>query len=653
MAQEPLARAFRQLRRLLGAPAAEGASDAELLECFVTRRDENAFALLMRRHGPLVLSVCRRLLTDAHAVDDAYQATFIVLVRRASSLRREGTLGGWLHGVATRVALKARMNAARRRGREQLASGDEGEVDAVSLETDAHDLAAQRELCQLLDTEVSRLPEKYRTALVLCDLEGKTHEEAARELGCPAGSMSWRLTQAREQLRDRLARRGIALASTALAAVLAEQSATAAVPPLLCETTLQAAGLLVAGESPAGVVSANAAALAESTVQALSATGARWTAALVLAITLVGGGAGFVAYRNLSADSVADNPLTVADSTWVEERVRDWQPTPAERSIDRIGWASDLRTALALAREHHRPVFLFTHEGRIFTGRCGGSAFNLRAYALMDDRIVAVLNRSFVPVCSANNDFVEGGAGSEEERKERDRFYHTALDQKMFAGTDCLYIVAPDGTLFDTVSIKTAKKADVLLERLQDAVGRLQTASGAPVVLPKAQSVPPAAPADSLVLHLTGRVLDRKVWCEFPAEDWLVLPPEQWGKLLPDRVIPGERYTVDSEVSAGLLTHVYPQTENNVVATNRLDRQELRGQVVSVRDGIARVRLDGELHMKHAFYPNRPDDYFVTASLTGILDFDVSTRQIRSLRLVTREASYGPWTFGVAVRSLP
>ncbi|OAI46387.1 hypothetical protein AYO44_02150 [Planctomycetaceae bacterium SCGC AG-212-F19] len=652
MANEALGMVLRRLRRWVGGGVAEDESDAQLLERFGTRQDEAAFATLMQRHGPLVLSVCRRMLADPHDVDDAFQATFVVLVRRAAALRREGSLGSWLYGVAYRIALKARARGARRRAREPQAEAMSHEPLSPVAENDPLNQVALREVGGVLDDEVNQLPAKYRGPLILCYLEGKTNEEAAKELGCPIGSMSWKLDKGRELLRSRLARRGVALSVGGVATALGEHAATAAVPAGLGDATLRTAMLLAGGKLTAAVVSAEVATLAESFLRGVVAAKLRVAALVVLTFSLLGGGSVF-AYRTWVQDKdSAISPQELAG--WVERRVAELQPTKDDRKIDQIGWAADIRDALRLARETNRPVFLFTHDGRINTGRCGGSAFNLRGHSFADDRVIALLNRSFVPVYSSNQDTGKDGTAPIGEKEERWRIYHATHDAKMHIGDDCIYILTPDGRPFDSLSIRQAKQTDVLLERLEQDVQKLGTPSGPPVVLPKPQMVPPATEPDSLVLHLTARVLNRNVWCEFPAENWIVLSRHEWTNLAPMPALhTGKSYDIPTEVATRLLTHCYPQTENNDIATNRIDRAVLRGVVWQVTGGVAHVRLDGSLRMKHRFYPTREDDNMVDTTLTGFLEVDLARGSIRSLRLVTDRATYGPWEFAVALRSLP
>src|SRR5262245_60309931 len=207
MDNQPLDAALRHVRRLVG--ASDGPGDGELLRRFADERDELAFAALVRRHGPMVLGVCRGLLRDAHAAEDAFQATFLVLFRRATTLENRPSLGGWLYGVAYRTALKARTAAARRRTRERKA--------ATMTPTD-YDRETDWELGRALHEELGRLPEKSREALVACYLQGQTTEEAARQLGCPRGTVLSRLARGRDLLRARLARHADAPAAGAVAA---------------------------------------------------------------------------------------------------------------------------------------------------------------------------------------------------------------------------------------------------------------------------------------------------------------------------------------------------------------------------------------------------------------------------------------------------
>jgi RNA polymerase sigma factor (sigma-70 family) len=279
---------LRYLRQSLGAPPAGAVSDAELLARFASRRDEAAFELLLWRHGGMVLNVCRAVLRDADAAQDAFQATFLVLVSKAGSISRREAVGGWLYRVAYRAALKARRRAAAAAAR--LAP----EADLAALPAPAApggaDTAALREVQRLLCEEVQRLPARYRAPVVACYFEARTHEEAAGHLGWSKGTLAGRLARARELLRRRLSRRGVALGAGLLAAALAPGQATASALAPLIGTTLQAAARFAAGAAvPAA--SAPAAALAEGVLRTMVWTRIKFMAAAVLAVTLAGTGA--------------------------------------------------------------------------------------------------------------------------------------------------------------------------------------------------------------------------------------------------------------------------------------------------------------------------------------------------------------------------
>jgi RNA polymerase sigma factor (sigma-70 family) len=271
------------IRRLSVAHLVAAVPDDELVERFAVHREEAAFAALVRRHGPLVLGVCRRVLTDAHAAEDCFQATFLVLARKAGSLKGPQALGPWLYGVATRTALKARARAARRRVCERRAAVAEAVAPSDGL--------VWRDLRPKLDEAIAGLPEKYRTAFVLHHLEGLTVAEVAHRLGCPQGTTAARLARAKEQLRARLARRGLGWCFGALATALAQGAAPAAVPAPLAAVTVQAAMLIAAGEV-AGALSATAAALISGGLRVMSVSKVKVALAVLLTVSALGVGLG-------------------------------------------------------------------------------------------------------------------------------------------------------------------------------------------------------------------------------------------------------------------------------------------------------------------------------------------------------------------------
>jgi RNA polymerase sigma factor (sigma-70 family) len=287
----------RVIERLCKALRAGGAglSDGQLLTCFVERRDEAAFEALVRRHGPMVLGACRRVLRSHHDAEDAFQATFLVLARKAASIKSPEALGNWLYGVAYNVAQKARSINIRRQARErQVAAMPEPE--AVREECPADDLRP------LLDHELSRLPEKYRLPVVLCDLEGRPRKDVARHLNIVEGTLSSRLTTARTLLSRRLARGGLLPSAGALAAALSPSAASSCVPASLVAFTVKGAIAFATGRAAAGgVISTPVTILTERVLKAMLMTKLKLAAVFVLSIGLILAGSA-IANRALTAE---------------------------------------------------------------------------------------------------------------------------------------------------------------------------------------------------------------------------------------------------------------------------------------------------------------------------------------------------------------
>jgi len=265
---------IRELRRAVLHQDGTDRSDAQLLAAFLAR-DEDAFNVLLRRHGQMVLGVCRRVLGNGHDAEDAFQATFLVLLRKAASLRQRELLGNWLYGVAYRTALEAKTARARRRAKEAAMRN--------RPLPDADDPWC--ELRPLVDQELERLPEKYRIAIVLCELEGKTRKEAAQLLGCPEGTVAGRLARARTMLAKRLARHGVTLSAGALAAALAHSTASAEVPRALALSTFKTITAVSAGQAAA---SASVAALAQGVLTTMLLRKLKIVATCLLLVAIAG-----------------------------------------------------------------------------------------------------------------------------------------------------------------------------------------------------------------------------------------------------------------------------------------------------------------------------------------------------------------------------
>jgi RNA polymerase sigma factor (sigma-70 family) len=302
------------IRRFADSCAAGAMSDSQLLELFQLRQDEVAFAALLARHGPMILGVCRRLLHHPQDAEDAFQATFLVLLRGAGAIAKRDSLGSWLYRVAYRIALRAKA----RTNRYQPCDAPD-ELPDTGREGPA-DLLVRRELCAALDEEINRLPEKYRGPLVLCYLEGTPREEAARRLGWSLGTLRRRLEHGRELLRHRLERRGVALSAGLAAAGLGASIAPAAVPAGLAATTLKAAVLVAAGDSlAAATISAQAAALSKGLLHAFWLTKVKTVTTVLVAVAVLGAGIGRLAYHAQGeAQAPANKPQAVADNPGAE-----------------------------------------------------------------------------------------------------------------------------------------------------------------------------------------------------------------------------------------------------------------------------------------------------------------------------------------------
>jgi RNA polymerase sigma factor (sigma-70 family) len=312
----------QHLRRAVLLRDTAGLTDGQLLECYVGSREAAAFAAIMRRHGSMVMGVCRRVLCNHHDAEDAFQATFLVLVLKAASIVPREMVGSWLYGVAYNTALKAKAISNRRRCRERQVK-EMPEPQAVEQDL-WHDLQP------LLDQELSRLPHKYRLPVVLCDLEGKTYKEAARQLGCPQGTLSARLARARVMLAKRLSRHGVAVWSGVLAAVLSQGVASASVPTSVVSSTIKAASLFAAGQMGAGgAVSVEVIALTKEVLKTMLLTKLKIAATVLVVLAVLGAGAVALtpqvlvdkpADRAVQAEKQGDNEIMSMGGVWPQWR---------------------------------------------------------------------------------------------------------------------------------------------------------------------------------------------------------------------------------------------------------------------------------------------------------------------------------------------
>jgi RNA polymerase sigma factor (sigma-70 family) len=330
--------------------------DRQLLENYLARREEAAFAALVRRHGPMVLQVCRRVLRQEQDAEDAFQATFLVLARKASGIRKRDSVASWLHGVAYRVAGKARAAAARRSAHEQRQS--------AAMATGSLDEVAWRELRTVLDAELERLPEKYRSPLVLCYLEGQTQDEAAARLGWSKGTFRKRLERGRQLLRDRLGRRGLALAAGLLAPLLGEPATAASLPASLAAATARFAVSFASGSATLAVP-AKAAALANKTLQALLL--AKWKLPLVVLLVagLVLAGVGGLALPARVASQPEEAAQAPPPDAAPAERVAD-NPVRTDALGDPLPPGATARLGTLRFRNGHATISLaFSPDGKM------------------------------------------------------------------------------------------------------------------------------------------------------------------------------------------------------------------------------------------------------------------------------------------------
>jgi RNA polymerase sigma factor (sigma-70 family) len=304
MATAQMDTVIRHLRRAVLGQDGAACTDGQLLASFIDQKDEAAFELLVRRHGSMVFGVCRRIIDNHHDAEDAFQATFLVLARRASSVRPRERVANWLHGVALRTAMKARTMARKRRGREKQVT-----------EMPEPEAPQQRQCCDLqplLDQELNGLPENYRLAILLCDLEGKAIKEAAQQLGWPQGSLAGRLARGRKLLAMRLASRGVVLSAGSLALVVSQNVASAGVPISLMSSTVEAACIIAAGQATvAGVVPSKVAVLTEELVTTMLLTKLKaWSLPLVALglLGVVGSGAAVLVGQTTSTQTKGDQP---------------------------------------------------------------------------------------------------------------------------------------------------------------------------------------------------------------------------------------------------------------------------------------------------------------------------------------------------------
>jgi RNA polymerase sigma factor (sigma-70 family) len=382
MGEESANQALRSIRTLYAVGAVGGLTDGELLERFLGRSGidrEDAFAALVRRHGPMVLKVCRRMLPGSADAEDAFQAVFLVLARKAGAVRRVDKLKPWLYGVAVRTAKEALRRSATRRAREGAAVDESRAVSAPD--------EGKGELLALLDEEIDRLPSRYREPLILCELEGASRQAAARQLGLPEGTLSSRLSRGRSLLRDRLARRQIAVGA-GLSAALISEAAGAALPEPLADSTVRLALDFGAKGAAAGTVPAAVASLAEGVLAMIAAAKLKLilvaTTTLGAAVCLTAGLAWAVA-PNLGAQPPdAKAPAVVATTN---TKAAEREPTP--RQVLVRGVVVDEAGRPVAGAEVRAETFAAASEARGISGSDGSFAFPIERQQIDNTALIA------------------------------------------------------------------------------------------------------------------------------------------------------------------------------------------------------------------------------------------------------------------------
>jgi RNA polymerase sigma-70 factor (ECF subfamily) len=340
---------IRCLRRAASGSRCADLSDGELLTLYLACRDETAFEALLHRHGPMVLAVCRRMLRSEADAHDAFQATFLVFLRKSATIVPRDMVGNWLHGVAYKTALKAQAMNRQRRAKER---------EAGAIRSPGPVQTGLQDRVELLDEALSRLPAKYRAAIVLCDLEGKTIKEAANQLSCPPGTVASRLAGGRALLAKRLARCGLCLTAVTVAEALARGAVPPAVPKPLVTSLVQAAATVAAGQEVAGVMSAKVVVLTERVVKAMLIAKLKTLTTVLLVLAVLGGAGVLCSYPRLRAEqeNAQATPTSVAvaadekpksdkeliQGTWIPvSGEQDGKKIPKEKLTDNLIFTED------------------------------------------------------------------------------------------------------------------------------------------------------------------------------------------------------------------------------------------------------------------------------------------------------------------------
>lgn len=554
-------------------------TDVELLRGFVEHDDRRALGELFARHADGAYRLALRVSRHAADAEDAVQAAFIEVLRHAAKYRGESSVRSWIFGFVVNACRHKAREEGRRDVREQKASRSEA-APATADASDVHEA-------------VRGLPEHYRLPVWLYYCEGMNSVEVAETLGLSENTVRSQLSRGVEELR-------LSMAGSAGAVVAALSTAAVETAPAALTASLAQLAGAPAAAGMAAKVSAMAVAMA-----AVAGT----------ALALWGG-------------VPSDTPPP--ELAWVEERLKEWEPTPEERRWDDIAWAPSLREALRRSQETGRPLAVVTVAGPVHAGRSDGGSLALRAGPIADPRVIAGLNARFIPVVYRSGEKPE----DPEEAAERREIVREAGKAGLVAGSETIYFLeAGTGRPLESIHMCTVK-----VQGLLDRIDALGAPPGPPIYIPSPQL--PRPPGD-LAVHATIRYLGRTgssyAYHAFPAEEWVVVDGAALTR-------PGE---VDPAVALRLFERLYPVTGNfKGPSVNTVEDARLVATAHSPRW----VRLDGHLRMSHPFMPGK-DERPLELDLLGFVERDPETGRVLSVRMASRRGLYGAEPIAVALRS--
>lgn len=631
---------LRHIRRAIGLHQVADSPDRELLERFVNQGEETAFEALLRRHGPLVLGACRRMLSDPHDVEDAFQATFFIFVRKARGIARGDVVGSWLYRVAYHAAARVRAGVGRQRAREAPLA----ETDVAAPE----EAESRRDLELLVDDAINRLPEKYRRPIVLCCLEGKSNEEAARELGCPVGTVGTRLSRARERLRAMLTHRGVTVPLVALTAVLEQSSASAAMPAELLDSTLRAGMLLAAGATAGtGTFSPAIATIAYGVARGMI-LGRLRSAALMLSLLVILTGSGWLTFRAIAQSAATPLPfeepppsLTTDDVGRFARAHQLLKPQAGESRWLEAPWLTSLWEARRQAAAEGKPIFLVVAGKDSPLGPCSWNGRLFRTPSAWTEDKLRLINEKFVPVAAAGDLLMK-------RQDAEGAFIREVCQLKFLSRAGYIVCVTAGGKYLGKDPLK-AWQAFQQLPEVERAAGAVVVGDIGAV---DADCELPQPPAGGLILKIHSRPLgldsdgtlrharsgefvvdnpqaeDMQIMLQ-ASPDFMWLKRDEWQKLVPTNPRLGEEQPLPAALMRRLFCyHLVPARIYNASgqwAANQIRAGALRLRVDEVTPDVLRLRLEGFAHLGVAYDPATPleqHELGYEARLLGFLTYD-------------------------------